>query len=293
MEAGFHLIAKLVSGGNITTNNFRLGDGQTIPAQSCQEIIRTRPYLESGDYWLKHPNGSAVLVHCKMEDIHGRKGMMTVAKIDMSQPDSSCPGELQLRTQPKRMCERGTEGIGCSSANFSTQGIPYQTVCGRVHAIQYGSPNAFYWYLKNPQFTIDDIYVDGAILSRVNSTGGRSHVWTFSAALDELARPDYAFACPCTNTDATTKFLIPDFVGEDYFCETGSIEGFQYDRYYTEDPLWDGEGCGPKSTCCNHGNYFCKTFETAVTDNIELRLCGNEVRSNEDSPISLLELYVQ
>ena len=127
----------------------------------------------------------------------------------------------------------------------------------------------------------------------MDAAGNRSHVWTFSAALDEVPRPNYPFACSCTNSADSTQVLIPAFVGEDYFCETGSKSYFRYNHYYVDDPLWDGQGCGSKSTCCNRGDYFCKTFDFNTTDDIELRLCGNEHRTNEDTPITLVELYIQ
>ena len=221
--------------------------------------------------------------------------MRRLAEIDMNKPTSECLGQLHLRTDPTRMCERASNAAGCSNAMFSTQGIPYKTVCGHINAIQFGSTNAFrpYQLSRNKQLTIDDLYVDGVVLSRVNAAGNRSHVWTFAAALDEEYRPNGRHACPCTHNEAATPLTVPPFIGEDYFCESGTISEFEYGRFYVEDSLWDGNGCGPTSTCCSRGNYFCKTFDDAVSDNIELRLCGDESRSNEDCPVTVVELYIQ
>ena len=99
--------------------------------------------------------------------------------------------------------------------------------------------------------------------------------------------------CPCTHNKTATPSTVPAFIGEDYFCETGTVNRFGYGNFYVDDPLWDGDGCGPTSTCCSRGNYFCKTFDDPVSDDIELRLCGDESRSNEDSPVTQLELYIQ
>ena len=59
-----------------------------------------------------------------------------------------------------------------------------------------------------------------------------------------------------------------------YFCDTGSRDRFQL-IFYPDDPLWDGVGCGPTSTCCSFNNppWFCKQLPQPTTDNIELRLC--------------------
>ncbi|XP_019849359.1 PREDICTED: uncharacterized protein LOC109580527 [Amphimedon queenslandica] len=61
---------------------------------------------------------------------------------------------------------------------------------------------------------------------------------------------------------------------------------------FDPDPLWDGKGCGEVSTCCDKGEWFCKDVPKTSSD-IELRLCGNEPRENEDTPIEQIELYVQ
>ena len=53
--------------------------------------------------------------------------------------------------------------------------------------------------------------------------------------------------------------IVPSFVGEDYFCDSGNEE---YDQDtdsniigYFGDPLWDGAGCGPHSAeCCMFNN---------------------------------------
>ena len=38
---------------------------------------------------------------------------------------------------------------------------------------------------------------------------------------------------------------------------------------------------------------FCKQLPQSTTDNIELRLCGDEVISNEDTPIEIVEMYIR
>ena len=85
------------------------------------------------------------------------------------------------------------------------------------------------------------------------------------------------------------------FIGNDYFCETGSRQHFLFQTFYHEDPLWDGEGCGPNSSCCtfNSPPWFCKHLPHPTTDDIEVRVCGDENVSNEDTPLEQIELYIQ
>ena len=49
--------------------------------------------------------------------------------------------------------------------------------------------------------------------------------------------------CPSTNSKSHVAFpgLIPEFIGDDFYCETGSRIAHSA-RYYLEDPLWDARG---------------------------------------------------
>ena len=83
--------------------------------------------------------------------------------------------------------------------------------------------------------------------------------------------------CPCTNTRNTSPPQVPPFVGDDYFCDTGSENHFQF-IFYGDDPLWDGDGCGEFNTCCswNSPPWFMKQLSSTTSDDIEMRLCANQ-----------------
>ena len=120
----------------------------------------------------------------------------------------------------------------------------------------------------------------------------RKHIWTFAAALDE--QHANVNRCPCTKTDTTYTGVVPPFVGNDYFCDTGSRKYLQ-SRFYPDDPLWDGSGCGPTSSCCSFNSppWFCKELPQPTTDDIQVRVCTDQSASNEDVTIEVIELYVQ
>ena len=109
-----------------------------------------------------------------------------------------------------------------------------------------------------------------------------------------ITRPDGLTVCPCTRPDLTYIGVVPPFIGQDYFCETGSRQAFINGRFYADDPLWDGQGCGNTSTCCEFNNppWFCKQLPQPITDIIELRLCANQM-PDEDSPIEIVEIYIR
>ena len=106
---------------------------------------------------------------------------------------------------------------------------------------------------------------------------------------------DSSSNCRCTNTAINWQYQVPSIIGNDYFCDTGnSGPGFQYRFVYSDDPLWDGEGCGPTNACCQLNNppWFCKTLPQATTDDIELRICNDDSIPNEDTLVTFIEIFI-
>ena len=48
-------------------------------------------------------------------------------------------------------------------------------------------------------------------------------------------------SCPCSQ--GTTQ-SVQSFISNDYFCESGNPNNKFELKLYTQDPLWDGKGCG-------------------------------------------------
>ncbi len=145
---------------------------------------------------------------------------MRVSNLDMTDPNQNCPEGLRLVTRtepPLHTC--GREGPGCTSTTYSTYGVEYSKVCGRIIAYQ---NNTLTPYFINISLSIDDVYVDGVSLTYGQSP--RQHIWTFAGAVDET-RSD-AHVCPCTRPDLPYTRVVPPFIGQDYFCETGSRQRF-------------------------------------------------------------------
>ena len=262
-------------------------------AISCQMIAELRPSYESGYYWIQGVSG-AVEVYCEMEtnNTFGRSGgWMRIANVDMRNNQSQCPPGLVYNvTEGRRLCRKPSLAPGCSSTTFSTQGVEYRQVCGKVIGYQYFRPNGFgpSWYATP---LIDQTYVDGVSITHGSP---RQHVWSFAAALDEAVTTDdlgeYT-SCPCLH--ATFLGVIPGFVSNDYHCETGSRNETEQ-RYYFDDPLWDGEGCEGENECCDRGGpWFCKQLPQPTQDDIEMRVCTNSVYPNEDIVLEQIKLYVQ
>ena len=218
---------------------------------------------------------------------------MPVAKLNMTNSSHTCPAGLKLLTTPKRLCAKKIDAGGCSSATFDLHGIQYTRVCGKIIGYQQGSPDAFASYYNNRSLTIENNYVDG--ISLTHGRNPRKHIWTFAVAIHEVIPSAEESLCPCTNIHNTATIPIPSYVGSDYFCDTGSENHFQPGKFYSNDPLWDGQGCGRLNTCCSFNSppWFLKELSSSTSDDIEMRLCANEVRTDEDINFELLELYVQ
>ena len=258
-------------------------------SRSCRELP---PNSLSGYYSIRNSTGHINQEYCDMTrrccNITG--GWMRVTNLNMTDPNQQCPPGLRLVTSPIRTCWRESQTQSCVTVGvYPTHGHEYSRVCGRARAYQYDSPNAFLISNSGTR-TVEETYVAGISLTHGRSP--RKHIWTFAAARDEtVASYSSNSGCPCTRPDLGFTGTVPAFVGQDYFCETGSRGTFQ-NAFHSEDPLWDGEGCGPQSTCCSFNSppWFCKQLPQPTTDDIEIRLCAD---SREDVPLERVEIYVQ
>ena len=263
-----------------------IGKSPSHPANSCREILDFDSKSLSGLYWLKAGNGSAIRIFCDMTRTCGgvTGGWMKVAELDMTNTSNQCPHDLrQTIHNTKRLCTRNSDGGGCSPVNYKTHGIGYNEVCGKIIGYQYATVDAL--ITGGP---IDNNYVDGVSLTYGNP---KRHIWTFAAALDEVGTYP-RLTCHCTNRDHPGR-LPPSFVGNDYFCDSGSRHRFEIKFY--DDPLWDGKGCGPLSDCCtfNTPPWFYKKLPSGTSDNIEMRVCRSEAAAGEDVLIEKVDIFVR
>ena len=208
--------------------------------------------------------------------------------LDLTDPNQECPPGTALRTDLSlRLCGPDFVSSGCSSTIFDVQGIEYGHVCGKIIAYQFGSPDTF-----SQNGDLEGVYVDG--ISLTHGSNPREHIWTFAAGLDEVGSFP-ALNCPCTNSNLSDLAMPPPpFVGNNYFCDTAAEERFQSNFFYSDDPLFDGDGCGPYNTCCSLNNppWFFRELPSLTAEDIEMRLCRTADRTNEGTPFQTIEIYV-
>ena len=259
---------------------------------SCKEILENYPATPSGYYWLKSSDHfTSHKVYCDMKNEQcGSKGWMRVAHVDMSNGVQSCPGNLTLISSPIRTCGGPTGDKGCTSATFHTHGISYSKVCGRLRGYQVGPINAFGPYVNDPGKP--DLAMDGILISHGKA---QKHIWAYATGYEKVVSSStvdtafYNYLCPCT--DPRYDGIVPPFIGNDYYCDSGVESGPVGGQFYTT-PLWTGEGCTPPNFCCSHSGmpWFCKTLPASTTDYIQIRNCNNE--QDENTALELMELYI-
>ena len=261
----------------------------SIRPVSCKDIKAVQPNSPTGYYHVNIRN-----IYCNMERLCNTEGGWTrLAYLDMSDNTQNCPSGLQAWfTGGIRVCRRqGNNYVGCRSIKFPTNGISYTQICGRVIGYQKGSTDGV-----NTNNNINGAYIDGVSITRGFP---REHVWSYISGISSNTNSIYS--CPC-NTGVASSNKVQGFVGEHYYCESGNnVNNVNNGKLYATDPLWDGNDClSPEALCCSSPNntnmlpWFFRDYGNATsTDYLELRVCGNEKWSNEDTPVQLYEIYVK
>ena len=267
-----------------------LGELPTFPASSCAAILSSLP---SGFYYVRNSNGSAVRVYCDMtlscSGVTG--GWMRVVDVDFNDSNITCPSGLREDIDPTfgiRTCVKADdETSGCTSIEYSASDVTYSSVCGKLIAYQFGTPEAFSRFIVISSLGISSQYLDGISLTHGNPM---EHIWSFALGVTE-SRTD-RFGCPC-NVGSTVS-VMNTFIGTDYFCDSAA-SSIASGMRYPDNPLFDGVGCAATNGCCSFNNppWFYKQLPQSTTDNLEMRFCRDERGTTENALIQSIELYVR
>ena len=265
---------------------------------SCEDIYNNYP--ETGDKSGYYRINESQWTYCNMTRItiaNGEfistcagvgGGWKRIVNINISAGDD-CPGEWRKATQSGvSFCRVARDDrYTCSSANFSTNGISYQRVCGRARGYQKGDTVAFYGSQPPYSRTIDEDYVCG--LSITYSSNPHQHIWTFASGLGERLS-GYDFNCPCSINGG---YSPSSFVGNNYYCESASWYCCNSNTYFFNDTLWDGAGC--IDNCCDDTTqpWFYHQLNQTTQDDIEARICAHGHFIHRSTLIDQLELYIQ
>ena len=222
----------------------------------------------------------------------GGLGWEKIAFYDFSQQE--CPPNFTRVYGPYGSCQATNYHSTClgldyysSSLPLPVQGRSFNSVCGRVRGHGWGL--AF----RNAiacNYSLEQAYVDGVSLTH-GPGGRRTHIWTFAAALAD-GLPDTQVNCGCSNTNNNWTHATPGDVGDDYFCDSNDqyTEGDRWEGIDEDDDLWDGEGCGSSSSCCEWKDppYFCNHLHNITSEDMEIRLFSRYFPT-----VSLIEIFVK
>ena len=205
-----------------------------------------------------------------------------VASLNMSDPSQQCPSAWrEYNTSGIRACGRPVTSARSCSATVYFADRQYSRVCGRVIGYQIGSPDGF----SNSAIGLDGISITYGPQS--------SHIWSYVAGLYEILGISSSSSCPCSSVHAS---MPPQFIGDNYYCESGNPnDSFNANHIYSNDKLWDGQQC--EGSCCSGTGssppWFSVQLPAPTTDMIEVSICLDQGTNNEDTPIELIEIYVQ
>jgi len=229
-------------------------------------------------------NSSAIQLATDIRSLHVFKSCEIVSVLKLSFPSGTYRIGSSLVNSSLMNCGT-TTALTCNGISgqwrrvaylFSSDGLPYSPVCGRVHGTYYGTPDAFEPYqnsrTSNP--TIEDNYVDGVSLTY--GTSPRKHVWTFSVS-SVITNPGCKNNCNC------------HFVGPEYTCQKvpgcGRPGASPPDVTCEFPKLWNGNQCVG-------GDLFYRNLTKSTTENLEMRLCRDQIRWDEDVYLTFVEIFV-
>jgi len=251
-------------------------------AGSCSNIYRTNPAAQNGYYYLRGNTPSYCRFDLNTEGDFDEYGWERFVLVDMREANATCPGDFRRVVGPDNVayCRRNINTGGCTHMYWPTYNY-VKRMYGRIYGIQFGTPDIERLFdgLDN------DGYVDGVSLT-YSRFPNREHIWTF-IGYTSAAFPN----CPCSTEPARET---PTFIGDNYFCESGTDHETDFYEEFTDDPIWDAMNCeATQVNCCDRGPWFYREFNTAFLDEVELRLCLDQDTSDEDIGLQLIELWVQ
>lgn len=192
---------------------------------------------------------------------------MRVANLDMTNTSHQCPPGLKqgVSSQNQIACAPYTDSATCSSVMYTTNRMKYSRVCGSILGYSVRTTDGFNDYGRGTSLTLNSNYVDGVSLT--HGKPNRHHIWTFAG----LHSGYCTFGSP------------PAFINNEYFCD--HFRG-------TDATLWNNRCSG--CACCHLHNppWFHKQLPQPTTDDIEMRLCRDQQRSDEDVMVYKVEIYV-
>ena len=250
---------------------------------SCADVFNFSIQLPPGMYRIKLGNFS-MNKYCFAtiaNSCNGAAGRWKrIAYLNTDENPVTCPDAFEVRyvTSSPPLCRRNNASAGCSSVIYPSYGTSYSQVCGTVRVHPEGTPDGFSSHNSNQRQrngqSVNQNYVDGVSLTYGDSSN-RNHIWTYTAAT--TVRLDRSGCGICNNSK-------PIVLGTNFTCTNTYCSN---DNSCFPNTLW-----GNDTKQCFGNETFYRQLSESTTDNIELRVCRDQGRDDEDILISFVELFV-
>ena len=235
--------------------------------------------FSSGEYMIR-ASPESTRMNCTLFSCKGMTGgWRRVAYLNTIKNNTmppQCPPGLGARNDPPS-CRSNIINEGCASVMYPVEGA-YRCIFGRIIARQSGDPDGFtnpQSQLRNGNPTLEGNYADGVSLTYGSP---KKHIWTFTAAISFSSTED------CSRCEVNIPSMI---VGTDYTCDVLFQRCGNDGLAVCTDSLWDGNG----GTCPSNATFY-RELPESTTDNIEMRVCRDQDRTDEDFLITFVEIYV-
>ena len=236
-----------------------LGLYEDYPAASCRTISLLYPSFRSGYYWVQSGNGQSIHVYCKQNILYySRHSYIFIPGwMRIAKLTKNCNGAECFNGLKQSALNRSSCVVQSDSANCShTLFSSFNIPYSRIHCIvrAYGIGSPDGFSSTSP--SINDNYVDG-ISFTYGRPPNRQHIYSFPATSH----------CPVTR---------PNFVSY-----------YNYDCLRT---LTMGASVCSGSSCLKS---LFEQIQASADQDIEMRVCRDQSRNDEDIVIEDLEIYVQ
>jgi len=229
--------------------------------------------------------------------ICGEKGWEKFYYLNLAENrNQDCPDNFvktTYKTSDKRdklFCEKAASVDNCTKAYFPLQERQYYEVCAKVSGYQYGTPSAFYPFdVEDAEFFLDGIqFMYGK---------KEHHLWSYVVGahrdINKENKTPKNLRELCPDVSPKYNWIIPYYLGNNYYCDSGLYEYKDTTTLHYENRLWEGKNCEyPNSSCKRSGQpWFYTKLPNNMEDYIEIRSCY--INKDADVKFDNLEIYLR
>ena len=184
----------------------------------------------------------------------------------------SCPDNFEVRDPISNppLCRRTSAIKGCNSVTYPSNNVSYSQVCGTVRVHPEGVPDGF------DTFNDRSIYVDGVYFTYGHNSNRNNIIWTYTAAVTVGSSTRGCGQCNHRKPS--------DIPGTNFTCTSAHCSN---SNSCFSNTIW-----GSEAQQCFGNETFYRQLSESTTDNIEMTVCRDQSRSDEDILISFIELFV-